>query len=380
MNLQRSKRRARRGNIIVLSAVLMIALMGMLAFAIDLGYLYNARTEMQRAADASAIAACWELIDESAVSSRSNSAALTTNARNKANEFVGYNTITRQTAQLAKDDVAVGFVAEPQNPASPFLTLGSTGVPNAVRIRLRRTSAQNGIVPLFFAPVLGVQFASLETEATAAYLPGIDGFKMPSDGSNLNILPYALDKGTWDSMLAGGGTDNYRHSDGGCSGSSSGPDGVREVNLFPQATGAPGNRGTVDIGNCNNSTRDIARQIVCGISASDMDYMPNKQLKFNDQGKLYLNGDTGISAGVKDELASIIGQTRMIPIFSDVSGNGNNCTYTISKFVGVRVMHVKLTGSNKQVMVQPAVVVSKGGIPSATPRSDYIHSPVWLIR
>jgi hypothetical protein len=43
-------------------------------------------------------------------------------------------------------------------------------------------------------------------------------------------------------------------------------------------------------------------------------------------------------------------------------------------------MYVKLTGSNKQVMVQPAVVVSKGGIPSTSPRSDFIHSPVWLIR
>ena len=41
-------------------------------------------------------------------------------------------------------------------------------------------------------------------------------------------------------------------------------------------------------------------------------------------GKLYLNGDTGISAGVKDELASIKGQPRIIPIFSTVSGNGNN--------------------------------------------------------
>jgi Flp pilus assembly protein TadG len=60
-------RRARRGNVVVLSAVLMVAMMAMIAFAVDLGYLYNARTEMQRAADASAIAACWELIDEDVV-------------------------------------------------------------------------------------------------------------------------------------------------------------------------------------------------------------------------------------------------------------------------------------------------------------------------
>ncbi len=95
--------------------------------------------------------------------------------------------------------------------------------------------------------------------------------------------------------------------------------------MFPQGTGSPGNRGTVDIGSSNNSTADIARQIVHGISPSDFAQLGGK-LEFDDSGKLYLNGDTGISAGVKDELASIMGQPRIIPIFSTVSGNGNNAT------------------------------------------------------
>ena len=67
-------------------------------------------------------------------------------------------------------------------------------------------------------------------------------------------------------------------------------------------------------------------------------------LQFNASGVLHLNGDTGISAGVKDELASIIGQPRIIPIFSSVVGPGNNADYTIVKFVGVRILAVKLTG------------------------------------
>jgi Flp pilus assembly protein TadG len=380
MNHLRRLRRSRRGNVIVLSAFLMIGLMGLMAFAIDLGYLYNVRTEMQRAADASAIAACWELIDEGAAFGVNNTPTLTSNARTKAGQFVAYNQVSQASANLSTDDVAVGYIVNPTDPTSPFITLGYTGAPNAVRIKLRRTSQQNGTVPLFFGPVLGVTSASLETEATAAYLPGVDGFKMPSDGSKLGILPYALDSQTWDAMLTGGGSDNYRFIEGGCGDVTSGPDGLREVNLFPQGTGSPGNRGTVDIGGKNNSTSDIARQIVYGISAEDMAQMPGSKLEFDDNGKLYLNGDTGISAGVKDELASIIGETRMIPIFTNCSGNGNNCVYTISKFVGVRVMNVKLTGSNKQVMVQPAVVVSKGGIPSTSPRSQFIYSPVWLVR
>lgn len=372
-------RHVRRGNTLVLSAILMVAMMGMIAFSVDLGYLYNVRTEMQRASDAAAIAACWELIDPGIVNGSSNSSLLTSNARSKAQQYVGYNAITQSAAELTNDDVSVGYIADPTDPNSPFMTVGYSGAPNAVRVNIRRTSQQNGAVPLFFGPVLGVNSANLISEATAAYLPGIDGFKVPSDGSNLGILPYALDETTWNAMLAGEGSDSYRFLDSNGS-VNSGLDGIREVNLFPQGIGSPGNRGTVDIGGANNSTSDIARQIVNGISPQDMAHLPGSKLEFDSSGKLYLNGDTGISAGVKDELASIIGQTRMIPVFSNVTGNGNNATYTIVKFVGIRVMYIKLTGSNKQVIVQPAVVLSRGGIPATTPRSNYIYSPVWLVR
>ena len=94
-----------------------------------------------------------------------------------------------------------------------------------------------------------------------------------------------------------------------------GADGFKEVNLFPQGTGSPGNRGTVDIGSSNNSTAAIAQQILYGISPADLAFHGGK-LEFDSNGQLFLNGDTGISAGVKDELASIIGKPRIIPIFS----------------------------------------------------------------
>jgi hypothetical protein len=161
-----------------------------------------------------------------------------------------------------------------------------------------------------------------------------------------------------------------------------GGDGIKEVNLFPQGTGSSGNRGTVDIGSSNNSTSDIARQIVDGITPADLAHHGG-ELTFDDDGELHLNGDTGISAGVKDQLTSIIGKPRIIPIFNQVVGPGNNADYTIVKFVGVRVMGVKLTGSmsSKHVTIQPCNVIAKGGKyqPGAT-GSQYIYSPVWLVR
>src|SRR5262249_38726076 len=54
-------RQKRRGAIIPLAAILMIPLMGMLAFAIDTGYIIMARSELQNAADAAALAAAEQL-------------------------------------------------------------------------------------------------------------------------------------------------------------------------------------------------------------------------------------------------------------------------------------------------------------------------------
>jgi len=87
---------------------------------------------------------------------------------------------------------------------------------------------------------------------------------------------------------------------------------------------------------------------------------------------------------MKDELASIAGQPRIIPLFSNVSGPGNNAQYTITGFAGIRILDVKLTGkmSSKRVIVQPARVQLYGGIPASddTPTSYFIYSPVWLVR
>lgn len=164
---------------------------------------------------------------------------------------------------------------------------------------------------------------------------------------------------------------------------SPGSDGILEVNLYPQGTGAPGNRGTVDIGGNANSTRDIERQILFGISAEDLEDL-GEPLVLDGSGRRTLRGDTGISAGVKDELNSIVGQERMIPIFSDVTGNGNNAIYTIVKWVGIRIMYVKLTGAmtSKRVVVQPSsmlcpyTVVANNGYQN----SEFILSPVMLAR
>ena len=370
--------RRRKGNILILAALLMVLMMAVIAFSVDLGYLCVARIELQRTADASASAACWDLVNIDGPSGTANYTAMSASAITTAEQYAILNPVMKQGLTLGASDVEVGYIADPSDPNSAFLT-NSLAPPNAVHVRVLKTSQQNGQLPLFFGRVLGIDQVNGQADATAAILNSFSGFRAPSDGSNLGILPFALDQDTWNNLLSGVGEDDYTYHESTRS-VTTGGDGILEVNLYPQGTGSPGNRGTVDIGSSNNSTADLSRQIVEGISKTDMDHMGGS-LEFNSSGELYLNGDPGISAGMKDELDSIIGDPKMIPIFSSVSGPGNNATYTIVKFVGVRVTHVKLTGGNKQVIIQPAVVKTMGGIPATDPTlTDFIYSPVWLVR
>src|SRR5262245_56291408 len=177
---------------------------------------------------------------------------------------------------------------------------------------MNKNSAENGKVPYFFARVFGMTGQVLRTEATAAIVRDMKGFNAPADGSNLEILPFSLDIDTWNKLVNNNSTDNYKWNSE-TKQVESGSDGKVEVNLYPQGTGSPGNRGTVDIGGANNSTNDIARQILDGISPDDMAAFAasGRELVFDECGKLSLNGDTGISAGVKDDMAATKGQPRV---------------------------------------------------------------------
>jgi hypothetical protein len=362
-----------------------IVLVGMVAFCVDLGYVLSVKEELQRSADSSALAACWEFGKQMGKGSSVDTA--TASARTTAAQYASLNKVSGDSMSLAADatndpasDVVFGYVSDFTDSASAFQT-NTSNAHNAVKVRIRKNSSINGEVPYFFARVFGLHGQQLESEAIAGLVLDIMGFQAPQDGTNLGILPYALDLQTWNGLDTNTGTDNYRWNTT-TKAIEAGSDGLIEVNLFPQGTGSPGNRGTVDIGGCNNSTSDIARQILDGISPSDMEAL-GKPLEFDANGELSLNGDTGISAGVKDELTAIKGQPRIIPIFESVSGNGNNANYTIVKWQGIRIMNVKLTGSmsQKNVMIQVCPVMSKGVVPSPTAgTSKYVYSPVVLVR
>lgn len=384
--LQSTSPRSRKGAVIVLVAFMSIVLLGLVAFAVDVGHVLASKEELQRAADSAALAACWEYSNQ--LVARADWQQATSAARTVAGELALANDVANVGPSLdanennAPDgDIIVGYVNDFTS-SNATLDTTATNAFNAVTVRVRRNAEMNGQIPLHFARVFGLVGQSLEAEATAVMIRDVWGFEIPNGGGTVDILPFTLDEETWEALMAGTGDDEWTYHDDGTV--SSGGDYELECNLYPQGINAPGNRGTLDIGSASNSTADISRQILQGLSESDLAYHGGTLEFINcDGGMVELDGDTGISAGFKEELTAIKGQPRVIPIFSSVRGPGNNAIYTIVKWVGVRIMDVKLNGpmKKKHVTIQPCPIVCKGVIPSTiTGTSDFVYSPAILMR
>jgi hypothetical protein len=378
---------ARRGTILLLTAFMLTFMLIVVALGLDYGYLFNARTELQRTADAASMAGCWQLIADDILKPNGDTDQIIENTRLSTVQYAADNPVAGCQPEVDPNednhpdgDILVGHLDSDDAPIDS-MDFNSPKRFNTVRVKIRRDGTRNGEIPFFFAKAFGHTGFETVSEATAYFDNSFSGFEVPESNENLDILPFALDEDTWNNMLAGGGDDNW-HWDKEAKAITQGSDGIREVNLYPQATGSPGNRGTVDIGPSSNSTSHLEGQILNGVSPADLAHHGGK-LEFDQNGFLYLGADPGISAGMKDALEAIKGKPRIIPIFRTLTGNGNNAQYGIVCWVGVRILDVKLTGSNnsKRVIIQPANIVTKGGIPNETGQSSwYVYSPVKLIR
>jgi hypothetical protein len=341
--------------------------MGFAALGVDVGMVLVARTELQAAADAAALAGAYQLADQSLTAGAPDLSDELLAARSAAVDAAALNACLRSPvaveSNFANDpagDIVLGTLTNSFNLAEP-LSFADPDQFNSVQVRVRRDSAAGNAIPLFFGRVLGSYTANVSAQATATLPRGPTGFRAVQSTAKSKLLPFALDQATWLAVVAGATSDNWSWDP--VLGVQPGGDGVREADLYPEPNVElpPGNRGTVDIGGADNSSAVIKRQILEGVNANDLAYHGGK-LGLNESGFVLLTGDTGISAGFKEELAAIKGDPRIIPIFSSVMDPGNNATYTIVQFAGVRILDVVLTGNSRHVIIQPAIVIDSTAV------------------
>jgi hypothetical protein len=151
-----------RGVALAFVAVLLVVLLGMAALAVDLGLLFNARTEVQRVADSAALAGAAGLID-----SPGNEAL----ARQLATDYAMRNDVRAMGIELLPEDIDVELWRD------------------RVRVRAYRTTARGTGLANLFARILGQRESSVSAVAAA---------EAAIAGGAECILPFALVDRWWE--------------------------------------------------------------------------------------------------------------------------------------------------------------------------------------
>ena len=152
----------KRAVAVVVVAVLIPVLLGFAALTVDVGVMVNVRTDLQRAADAGALAAA------EAMSNGDRNLDRVTRARNAAIEYVGANHVMGESLLLAENDIVSGRTSYDEF-SNTYTFTPSDFAPDAVQVTVRRTAdSPNGAAPLFFAAIFGKHFADVSASATSA--------------------------------------------------------------------------------------------------------------------------------------------------------------------------------------------------------------------
>ena len=168
-----SEGKRRKGAVLVFSAIVMILMLGMLAFSIDVGYMLKMRSEIQRAVDSAALAGVGVLAEGEDL------------AQAKAVEYLVRNPVGSRAAfdeglmnqqiaefQAEHEDDYVVNIGDWEPTGNDPLTGGagrivpSTGPPSALQVYFKATDQ-----PFFFGRFLGKERFSVEASSIAIYQP-----------------------------------------------------------------------------------------------------------------------------------------------------------------------------------------------------------------
>ena len=365
----------RRGVVALQVAVSSVVLLGFAALTIDMGRLYVARGDLQRSADAAALAGASVYTTDLMMAVRQGLAAdgaigyVVDLAKTKASEYALVNRTLGEPTSIDSDDLVTGWI----NLGSGNDTIHTNPVPkdyNAVGVYVKRTDGgTNGPVNLLFAPIFGKPIGETTALAVAVFDDRFSGFTL--NGFGAAMLPFTVSEQAFEQDLANGG-DQYGY-DSPSETVYSGSDGIREIRLYPfplSGSGygeGDGNFGVLNIGTGNQGLQALNDQIINGVPPEDMVMeVGTSDMTFYDDGgnpvTYEITGSPGLDGGLAASIESLEGQVIGFFLHNGVILSGANAIYTITQIRFGRVMDLKLTGPPDQrgFYVQPVTYDGAG--------------------
>jgi Flp pilus assembly protein TadG len=161
-NERPERRRDRRGVAMVTVLVALVALIAAASLAIDVGLVWAARTQLQAATDAAALAGAANLIDKTGPSVTLSEAIAATQGQAGLNQSVAASSVNVENA-----DIIVGHWDLASRTFNSSVDLNDPDAVNAVDVTSRSDGVANSPVPAFMARVLGRDSFSVNAQATA---------------------------------------------------------------------------------------------------------------------------------------------------------------------------------------------------------------------
>ena len=158
MSISRSKKRKRRGSVLITAIAFIIMLCMLAAVTVDMGHMYGCLSRMQNAADSAALAAAMRVGNENTQEARDD-------AQKWAIGFANYN-LPGHGDVLVTSDVTFGT----WDPEFETFSAGGT-TPNAVQVQVRRDGANTDSVGTWFISMFGPDSLGLMCTAIAMTSP-----------------------------------------------------------------------------------------------------------------------------------------------------------------------------------------------------------------
>jgi Putative Flp pilus-assembly TadE/G-like len=362
----------RRGAIAPLVALLVVFLLGMVAFSVDIGWIVLTQSELRNAADSAALAGVKSLMDGyvqynlPGLTAAQQTTILTTaknNAIAKAQLFAGYHTAGGvSNLTLNTSDVEFGFT----NAAGTYSTSFS-GFPNTIKVTMRRDSSANGALTLFVAPVMGVKTSSITTSAAATMYGGTASSFQTTLTGNASVLPLTYDVNHWNNFMSTGLDPD---------GNSTLSGGYPALQVYPSIKD-PGNFGQLSLSGVHAGASTEIGWVNSGLAQSDVNGLFSAGLLPVSSSNTNYNwvGDTGMKSSLISAINARAGTQFMLPLFTPYdpgvpnpntysagTGNGSHYYYAIVEFVGVTVIN-----SGSGVTVQPSAFMDPNLVFSSNP-------------
>ena len=361
--------RRRRGVAAVAAVALLVVLLGFAALAVDVGHLYVAKGDLQRAADAAALAGASAFTEDSLRELAGGDQDLfyelaADEARTRAAHWCWRNKTTGVNPVLEDADIVVGWY----DPADPTAALVVGGKANAVQVTGRFTrQSQNGPVSNFFATVMGFADTDVSATATAAFDTHFDSYTPRMPGV---LIPFTIHVDEYDDQVLSG-PDEFGY-DEDLDLVQNFPDSTPEVVLYPYKfdPGGPdgaGNFGILNVGTENQGGAALSDQIIEGITQEDVEAETGvPHLTFldadNNPTTYQITGTPGVTGGLEAAIEARVGDVVGFFLHNNLVDPGSNAVYTIVRLEFGQIMEVELSGNpdNRRLRIQPVLYTDPG--------------------